>query len=372
MLVAGFLFLLSPLVSVKASDTPVADQVVMPDYYVQGGWKYYTAAAGYDICQLFYPTKTQFAYFDLALTNTNPDAGSTWAEVRTNGTMHLPATVLNTYSQTNYLNFEESRTMAHMNPRNGQEITLDTSKGYWICITHLPQNAKIYYNDPTDYAGSLITGYSGATAFHSTQSFGFRTYGYNPTVDTPAVNTPSGTTDSGNTGSAPSSNTSASISAPTAVAAAYEPANQGVSVTWAASKTADITGYHIYRSTTSGKGYTKVGTVAKNLLQYVDGTAAKSTTYYYMVRTYKDSSESVNSNEAKVDVPADAVIVSAEAKKVKVLPRPDWYGGTLDMNIWTWCGLGLAGLLLITLIIVIILRDRKNKKAGKKEELAKE
>ncbi|MEI8061657.1 MAG: hypothetical protein WCG99_05230 [Candidatus Berkelbacteria bacterium] len=372
MLVAGLLVLSSPLVPARASGTPAADQVVMPDYYVQGGWKYYTDTTAYDICQLFYPTKTQFAYFDLALTNTNPDAGSTWADIRTNGTLHRPAAVLNTYHQVSYVNFEDSRTMARMNPQNGQEITLETNKGYWICITHLPQNAKIYYNDPTDYAGSLITGYSSSTTFQSTQSFGFRTYGYNPTVDTPAVNTPAATTDSDSTGGAPSNTTSASVSAPTAVAAAYAPANQGVSVTWTASKTADITGYYIYRSTTSGKNYTKVGTVAKNILQYVDGTAVKSMTYYYMARAYKDSSQSVNSNEAKVDVPADAVIVPTEAKKVKVLARPGWYGGMMEMNIWTWCGLGLVVLLLIALIVLIILRNRKNKKVEKIEQPAKE
>ncbi|MEI6144636.1 MAG: hypothetical protein WCP91_03515 [Candidatus Berkelbacteria bacterium] len=372
LLVAGFLILLSSIVPAKASGTPVADQVVMPDYYVQGGWKYYTDTTAYDICQLFYPTKTQFAYFDLALTNTNPDAGSTWADIRTNGTLHRPATVLNTYHQVSYVNFEDSRTMAHMNPQNGQEITLETNKGYWICITHLPQNAKIYYSDPTDYSGSLITGYSSATVFHSTQAFGFRTYGYNPTVDTPAVNTPTATTNSGSTGSAPSNTTSASISAPTSVTAAYAPANQGVSVTWTASKTADITGYNIYRTATSGKSYTKIGAVAKSALQYVDGTAAKSTTYYYMVRSYKDSSESVNSNEAKVDVPADAVITPIAKSKVKVLARPDWYGGTLEMNIWTWCGIGLVGILLLALIALIVIRDKKNKKTGKKEQPAKE
>lgn len=370
LMIVGAFVLLAPIVPAKAANTPVADQVVIADYYIQGGWKTYNETTGYDICQMFYPTKTKFVYFDLALSNTNPDAGSTWAEIRTNGLMHLPATVLGVYRQTNFVNYESAREMAHMDPQNGQEITLETNKGYWICITHLPQNAKIYYNDPTDYSGSLITGYSSSTVFHSTQSFGFRTYGYNPEVappadnSTPAVTTPSSTSTtstSSTSGSAPSTNTSTSIAAPTATTAIYAPASQGVSINWTASKTTDITGYNIYRSTTIGTGYTKVGTVAKNVLQYVDTTVAKSTSYYYMVRAYKTTTESVNSNEAKVDVPADAVITTTvdNSKPATTIIENNRFNSSL---FWTLIG---ADLVLLCLLALLIIRRKRNEKTKK-------
>jgi Abnormal spindle-like microcephaly-assoc'd, ASPM-SPD-2-Hydin/Protein of unknown function (DUF1573) len=76
-----------------------------------------------------------------------------------------------------------------------------------------------------------------------------------------------------------------------------------VSLSWAAS-TSTVSGYNVYRSTTSGTGYTKVNGSLVSVMDYTDSTVANTTTYYY-VTTAVDASgnESVNSNEAVAAIP---------------------------------------------------------------------
>jgi hypothetical protein len=58
----------------------------------------------------------------------------------------------------------------------------------------------------------------------------------------------------------------------------------------------------VYRSTTTGSGYVKVGSASG--LSYSDSTVQNATTYYY-VTTAVDSSgdESIYSNEASAVIP---------------------------------------------------------------------
>jgi|SRR5579859_857194 len=76
-----------------------------------------------------------------------------------------------------------------------------------------------------------------------------------------------------------------------------------VSLSWDAS-TSTVSGYNIYRSTTSGTGYAKLNTTLLTTLTYTDSTVVNGTTYFY-VTTAVDSSgnESVDSNEASAIVP---------------------------------------------------------------------
>lgn len=76
-----------------------------------------------------------------------------------------------------------------------------------------------------------------------------------------------------------------------------------VGLTWDAS-TSTVSGYNVYRSTTSGSGYVKVNASLVGSLNYSDTSVQNSTTYYY-VTTAVDSSgnESVYSNEAQAIIP---------------------------------------------------------------------
>jgi len=76
-----------------------------------------------------------------------------------------------------------------------------------------------------------------------------------------------------------------------------------VTLSWTAS-TSTVTGYNVYRSTTSGSGYVKLNSALVIGLTYTDSNVLSGTTYYY-VATAVDSSgnESGYSNEATAVIP---------------------------------------------------------------------
>ena len=65
-------------------------------------------------------------------------------------------------------------------------------------------------------------------------------------------------------------------------------ATHSVGLTWDAS-TSTVSGYNVYRSTTSGSGYIKVNSSLVGSLNFSDASVQSSTTYYY-VTTAVDSS----------------------------------------------------------------------------------
>jgi hypothetical protein len=58
-----------------------------------------------------------------------------------------------------------------------------------------------------------------------------------------------------------------------------------VSLTWAESKSPEISGYHVWRSQTSGSGFVEIGATISEL-SYVDSTVATGKTYFYYVTTF--------------------------------------------------------------------------------------
>jgi Abnormal spindle-like microcephaly-assoc'd, ASPM-SPD-2-Hydin len=62
-----------------------------------------------------------------------------------------------------------------------------------------------------------------------------------------------------------------------------------VSLNWAASSSSSVIGYYVYRSTTSGGGYTRLTSAAVNALKYTDGAVSAGDTYYYVVTTVTSS-----------------------------------------------------------------------------------
>jgi hypothetical protein len=76
-----------------------------------------------------------------------------------------------------------------------------------------------------------------------------------------------------------------------------------VALAWQAS-TSTVSGYNVYRSTTSGSGYVKLNSSLVGGLTYTDSNLESATTYYY-VTTAVDSSgnESVYSNQATAVIP---------------------------------------------------------------------
>lgn len=76
-----------------------------------------------------------------------------------------------------------------------------------------------------------------------------------------------------------------------------------VTLNWAASTTPNVS-YNIYRASTSGGPYIKIGLVGVGVVTYTDSTALAGQTYYYVARAVDSTNtESANSNEAKAVVP---------------------------------------------------------------------
>jgi hypothetical protein len=71
-------------------------------------------------------------------------------------------------------------------------------------------------------------------------------------------------------------------------------------VSWTASSDTAVSGYNIYRTTTSGTGYVDVGTTSS--LSFTDNTVKIGTTYYYVVTAVASGVESAKSSEIQVAV----------------------------------------------------------------------
>ena len=80
------------------------------------------------------------------------------------------------------------------------------------------------------------------------------------------------------------------------------PAIHKVTLTWVASTSAGVTGYNVYRSTTNGNGYVKIGSTTTQLI-HVDASVVNATTYYYVVTAVDLSGESGYSNPVTAVIP---------------------------------------------------------------------
>lgn len=86
-----------------------------------------------------------------------------------------------------------------------------------------------------------------------------------------------------------------SLSAPAAPTNLAATAGNGqISLTWTAS--ANATGYKVFRSTTSGSGYSQVGTPSAT--NFTDSPLTNGTQYFYVVKATNSIGDSGNSNEA--------------------------------------------------------------------------
>jgi fibronectin type 3 domain-containing protein len=77
-----------------------------------------------------------------------------------------------------------------------------------------------------------------------------------------------------------------------------------VTVAWTASTTSGVTGYDVYRSTSSGSGYTMLNSSPVTTTSYADSTVAAGATYYYVTTAVNSSGvQSSYSNQATAVVP---------------------------------------------------------------------
>ncbi len=88
------------------------------------------------------------------------------------------------------------------------------------------------------------------------------------------------------------------------------PSTHQAVMTWTATVSSGITGYHVWRTTTSGSGYTQIGGTLSGTTTFTDTTVHGSTTYFWVVTSYSPAcptsptcGESANSNEITAVIP---------------------------------------------------------------------
>ena len=76
-----------------------------------------------------------------------------------------------------------------------------------------------------------------------------------------------------------------------------------VSLSWAASTSASVAGYNVYRATTSGGPYTKLNSLPVSITTFTDYAVQPGQTYYYVTTSVNSiGNESPYSNEAQAVV----------------------------------------------------------------------
>jgi hypothetical protein len=89
------------------------------------------------------------------------------------------------------------------------------------------------------------------------------------------------------------------INAPSAPTGLWAAAGDGTAwLDWNDNSESDVNGYNVYRSTTSGGGYSQLNSSLLSSSDYTDDTAVNGTMYYYVV-TAVDTSENKSSNSVE-------------------------------------------------------------------------
>jgi hypothetical protein len=77
-----------------------------------------------------------------------------------------------------------------------------------------------------------------------------------------------------------------------------------VTLSWAASSSAGVVGYNVYRSTVSGRSYARITSSPDGNLSYTDSTVSAGQSYFYVVTAVdRTGAESTYSNQAQAVVP---------------------------------------------------------------------
>jgi hypothetical protein len=119
-----------------------------------------------------------------------------------------------------------------------------------------------------------------------------------PPASNGSTTSPIGTT--AGTQKPPSSQTSSAILPPTNLTATDTELDYGGSIDlgWKTSTSSNIDGYKVFRRAEGDWEYIEILRLPKTFTKFTDPWAEKDKTYYYMLRSYKGSQESANSNIA--------------------------------------------------------------------------
>jgi len=241
------------------------------------------------------------------------------------------------------------------------DVVLNTSYQYKIVASSASTTGHwVYSTASCTEGGSAIV--DGST--HADKDFGFVTYGHSVAdVADPADSVES--TDDASTTTSSDSTISTSIGEATTLVAEYISEDKAVKLNWGKSSTTTIDGYRIYKSAEKNKGYSRLASVDKNILEYSDNEELAEGTFYYFVRAYDGNLESANSNIVSVAVPALEEIANEEETEevvAKEAKEPTFWQNITGPYRWYV----ISGLIIIALglsgLLYYLIRKRKLKK----------
>ncbi len=254
-------------------------------------------------------------------------------------------------------------------------VTVVPGNTYYIYLQGAPSDGSWAYSDTNLYSdGEAIVG---GVVDPGVADFYFITYGYNysEVYPDPPPN-PYDTTDSSDeTDSSDDADSSDSeIEKPTEPKAEFDKSSRGVRISWTKSETEDIDGYRIFRSEDKDGDYTEIGTAGKENTDYIDNkNIDEEKTYYYYVRTYKEDTESENSEIVEIETPVFTSEDTEDEKK-----ETDEKSETITKKGKNWLKIGLIAAFIILaggLTTYFIIKKRKNNakklNGGKNENFKK-
>jgi pectate lyase len=112
-----------------------------------------------------------------------------------------------------------------------------------------------------------------------------------------------------------------------------------VSLDWNDNIESDLAGYNIYRSTTSGSGYTKLNGSLLNSSDYTDNSVTNETTYYYVI-TAADTNANESAHSSEV-----SAMPSAGSSSVTIQESTAGFcsvDGAVESEYSGWTGIGYA------------------------------
>jgi hypothetical protein len=137
--------------------------------------------------------------------------------------------------------------------------------------------------------------------------------------------------------------------------------NASVALAWNANTEPDLAGYRVYRSTSSGGGYSDIGGGLISGTSFDDTGLTNGTTYYYVVRA-QDTSGNVSgdSNEANATPAGSGIDLNATwfKKKGRVIVDLSWSGSSAAMDVYR------SGSLIATGVSGPSYRDETGLKGG--------
>ncbi len=240
------------------------------DFGGSGAWATSTVSGYYNGNARFYSSSNVFPVTDYAVWIVDLPRSGNWA---IDGWVHHNLT----FAQQAQYRFTDGNGVVRSVQASQRSTFADTNSGDWLIDVDGVSNANAYFfNEGRVY----VTLYGNAAGAEPVIADALR-FRY---IDTEAPAAPTGLGAVAGDGS--------------------------VSLDWNDNGEADLNGYSVYRSTTSGSGYTLIAGILASS-SYTDNTAANGVTYYYVI-TAEDNSgnESLNSSEASA-TPQDTTAPSS-------------------------------------------------------------